>query len=57
MSFIIECSPGYYGYNCNESCDDCISDSCDRENGTCTDTSGCNPGWQYGYQKCDEGIY
>jgi hypothetical protein len=57
MSFIIECSPGYYGYNCNESCDGCISDSCDRENGTCIDTSGCKPGWQYGYQKCDEGIY
>lgn len=40
-SSITECSHGYYGFNCNESCDGCLSDSCDKEHGVCTDTSGC----------------
>ena len=54
--FIIECSLGYYGYNCNQSCDGCLSDSCDKEYGVCTDTSGCEPGRQPGQPKCDLGI-
>jgi hypothetical protein len=37
-SSITECSHGYYGFNCNESCDGCLSDSCDKEHGVCTDT-------------------
>jgi hypothetical protein len=48
MFYIVECSHGSYGYNCNESCDGCLSDSCDKEHGVCTDTSGCKPGWQHG---------
>ena len=56
MFFIVECSLGYYGYNCNQSCDGCLSDSCDKENGVCTDTAGCKPGWQYGQLKCDKGM-
>ena len=56
MSFFIECSLGYYGYNCSESCDGCLSDACDKEFGFCTDTSGCKPGWQPGQEKCDLGI-
>jgi hypothetical protein len=44
---------GSYGYNCNESCDGCLSDSCDKEHGVCTDASGCKPGWQHGQTKCD----
>lgn len=53
---IIECSPGRYGYNCNQACDGCLSDSCDKEHGVCTNTSGCKPGWQIGQPKCDIGI-
>ena len=56
-SFIIECSPGHYGYNCNESCDGCLSDSCGKEHGVCTNTSGCKPGWRHEQPgKCDEGM-
>jgi hypothetical protein len=55
-SFCIECSPGRYDFNCNTSCDGCLSDDCDKEYGVCTDTSGCKPGWQYGHSKCDKGI-
>jgi hypothetical protein len=51
MPFLIECSLGYYGYNCNQSCDGCLFDSCDKEDGVCTDTTGCKPGWQYGQLK------
>jgi len=47
MSFIIECSVGTYGYNCNQSCDGCLSDSCQKQHGYCLDQSGCKPGWQY----------
>ena len=54
--FLIECSLGYYGYNCNEPCDGCLSDTCDRECGVCRDTSGCKPVWQPGQEKCDLGI-
>jgi hypothetical protein len=56
MSFFIECNRGRYGYNCNQSCDGCLSDSCEKELGVCTDTSGCKPGWQHGQPKCDKGI-
>ena len=55
MSLFIECNYGFYGQNCNQSCDGCLSDSCDREHGVCTDTTGCKPGWQPGL-KCDKGI-
>ena len=59
MSFIIECSIGNYGYNCNQSCDGCLSNSCQRTYGYCLDQSGCKPGWQYiqsGQLKCDIGM-
>ena len=56
MLFFIECSLGYYGYNCNQSCDGCLSDSCDKEHGDCTDGTGCKPGWQPGHLKCDRGM-
>jgi hypothetical protein len=55
MPLFIECSLGYYGYNCNQSCDGCLSRSCD-DYGDCTDGTGCNPGWQLGEMKCDRGI-
>ena len=57
MSFFIECSLGRHGFNCNQSCEGCLSDSCDKEYGVCTDTTGCKLGWQYGQPwKCDKGI-
>ena len=55
MPLFIECSLGYYGYNCNQSCDGCLSHSCD-DYGDCADGTGCNPGWQPGEMKCDRGI-
>jgi hypothetical protein len=56
LSFFIECSLGYYGYNSNESCDGCLSDACDRESGICINTSGCNPGRHPGHEKYDLGV-
>ena len=58
--FITECNLGSFGFNCNKSCDGCLSESCDREFGFCTNTSGCKPGRlpgeQNGRPKCDKGI-
>ena len=55
--FNIECILGHYGYNGEESCDECLLDSCDREHGVCTDTTACKPGRQPGeLMKCDKGI-
>ena len=56
LSNCIECSLGLYGFNCNTSCDGCLSDAYDKENGTCNDASRCKPGWKYGHPKCDKGI-
>ena len=59
MPFIIECSFGNYGYDCNQSCDGCLSNSCDKKQGVCTDTTGCKPGWRYiqsVQQMCDIGM-
>lgn len=55
--FCIECSLGYYGFNCNQSCDGCLSNSCDKEHGVCTKKSGCKPGRQHVQPwKCDKGM-
>jgi hypothetical protein len=57
LFFIIECSLGHYGYNCDKSCDGCLSDSCDKEDGVCTNTTGCKPGRQHRQPwKCDKGM-
>ena len=56
MYVIIECSLGYYGNNCNQSCDGCLSDSCDKEDGYCTNKTGCKPGWKFENPKCDKGM-
>lgn len=56
MSYIIACSVGNYGYNCDQSCDGCLPNSCESTHGYCLDQSGCKPGWQKSQQgqfKCD----
>ena len=52
---ISECSVGTFGYNCEDSCEGCLLDTCDKRNGTCTDQSGCKPGWQPKLPMCDSG--
>jgi len=52
---ISECSVGTYGFNCEDSCEGCLLDTCDKRNGTCTDQSGCKPGWQSKLPMCDLG--
>ena len=43
--------------HCEESCNGCLLDSCERENGVCTDTNGCKPGRKLGQlMKCDIGM-
>ena len=56
LSYCIECILGRYGFNCDKTCDGCLSDACDKENGTCNNTSGCKPGWRHGHPKCYQGI-
>ena len=56
LSNCIECSLGRYGFNCNKSCDGCLSEACDKETGTCNNASGCKPGWKHDHPKCDKGI-
>ena len=52
---ISECSVGTYGYNCEDSCEGCLLDTCDKRNGACTDQSGCKSGWQPKLPMCDLG--
>ena len=54
--FYVECGLGNYGFNCIQSCNGCLADACDKKHGTCTNTSGCKPGWKLGHPKCDKGI-
>ena len=57
LSYFIVCSLGRYGYNCDQSCEGCLSDSCDKEHGVCTDASRCKHGWQHAHPwKCDKGM-
>jgi len=56
---ILECNPGNYGYNCNQSCDECLSDACESKYGYCIVQDGCKSRRQYGQPgqyKCDIGI-
>ena len=57
LFFIKECDHGQYGFNCDKSCDGCLSDDCDRNFGKCKNTSGCKPGKQSGQEKCDLGMF
>jgi hypothetical protein len=40
--------------NCNNFCNNCLSEKCDRVDGLCTIKDECKPG--YLGSKCDQGI-
>ncbi|CAC5379812.1 PTPRT [Mytilus coruscus] len=48
-----ECSHGYFGRNCSQSCDGCISNICDRFDGFCNVTNKCKPGY-INHPKCNQ---
>ncbi|VDI18344.1 Hypothetical predicted protein [Mytilus galloprovincialis] len=51
------CGEGKFGQNCNDSCDGCISNSCDAIDGLCYNTTGCEPGYyfeEYCNNICDD---
>ena len=53
-AIFIECSPGKFGYECNESCGVCAGgEPCHHTNGTCL--NGCEDGFLG--PKCIEGTY
>ncbi|XP_052105306.1 receptor-type tyrosine-protein phosphatase F-like [Mytilus californianus] len=52
-----ECSNGKFGFDCSESCGGCIGNTCFPDYGVCSDTTGCNPGYEYGLycnKTCDD---
>ena len=51
---ISACGKGTYGLNCNTSCNNCLSETCDNVEGLCTIKDTCKPG--YLGSKCDQGI-
>ncbi|XP_063398995.1 platelet endothelial aggregation receptor 1-like [Mytilus trossulus] len=42
-----DCESGNFGRNCGEFCGGCISNICDKLDGFCTNTTGCEPGFLY----------
>ena len=48
------CGKGKYGLNCNTSCNNCLSETCDPVEGLCKIKDTCKPG--YLGSKCDQGI-
>ena len=52
--FFSACGKGTYGLNCNTSCNNCLSETCDNVEGLCTIKDTCKPG--YLGSKCDQGI-
>jgi hypothetical protein len=46
---------GHFGNNCNDTCDGCISELCNRSDGVCDIKDQCKAGW-HGV-KCDKGTY
>ena len=47
------CSKGHFGNNCNDTCDGCISELCNRSDGVCDIKDQCKAGWHD--VKCDNG--
>ncbi|CAC5418187.1 PTPRT [Mytilus coruscus] len=55
-----ECDNGYFGRNCGRFCDGCILNICDKFDGLCTNTTGCEPGYlyeEYCNTTCDDGYF
>lgn len=47
LDLFTECSAGYYGENCNQTCGHClVNTTCDPNNGTCS--TGCSEGYKEG---------
>jgi hypothetical protein len=38
------CSKGHFGNNCNDTCDGCISELCNRSDGVCDIKDQCKAG-------------
>lgn len=54
VSFITECNTGQYGYNCNQTCGNCLNmTDCSSINGSCV--TGCAAGY-YG-DLCKKGFF
>ena len=49
-----DCGKGTYGLNCNNFCNNCVSETCDKVDGLCTNKDECKPG--YLGSKCNQGI-
>ena len=54
LHFFSACGKGKYGMNCNNFCNNCLSEKCDRVDGLCTIKDECKPG--YLGSRCDQGI-
>ena len=54
LHFFSVCGKGTYGMNCNTSCNNCLSETCDKVEGLCTIKDTCKAG--YLGSKCDQGI-
>ncbi|XP_052067776.1 protein eyes shut homolog isoform X2 [Mytilus californianus] len=55
-----ECDVGYFGWNCSQTCLGCISNKCDKADGSCSIFSGCKPGYvksQYCNQECEDWFF
>ncbi|VDI58306.1 Hypothetical predicted protein, partial [Mytilus galloprovincialis] len=55
-----ECNSGTFGQNCKNVCEGCISSMCDRIDGLCYNTSGCEHGYlydKYCNKTCDDGHF
>ncbi|CAG2257238.1 unnamed protein product [Mytilus edulis] len=58
--YISECNSGTFGQNCKNVCEGCISSMCDRIDGLCYNTSGCEHGYlydKYCNKTCDDGHF
>ncbi|XP_076114506.1 uncharacterized protein LOC143082356 [Mytilus galloprovincialis] len=55
-----ECNSGTFGQNCKNVCEGCIFSMCDRIDGLCYNTSGCEHGYlddKYCNKTCDDGHF
>lgn len=57
MNTILGCKQGRFGINCVQTCHGCLLSECNGETGICTNSSGCRPGWEKGFPRCNVGLY